>query len=68
MTEMRWVLSREQVTGTFSEPIDWPDGTTVYARLQHREKGMVPGAWSEIPVVSEIKESPKIQLVRGRQH
>ncbi len=69
MIEMRWVLSREQVMGAFSEPIEWPDGSTVFVRLQHRERGMAGEApWLDIPVVSEIPEAPKIQLVRGRQH
>lgn len=69
MTEMRWVLSREQVMGAFSEPLEWPDGTTIFARLQFRETGMTQDAsWLEIPVISEITESPKIQLVRGRGH
>ncbi len=66
MTELRWLISRTQIAGCFSEPLDWPDGTTVFARLQHREKAMVPGEWQEIPIVSEIADAPKIQLVPGR--
>lgn len=70
MIDMRWVLSREQEAGAFSEPIAWPDGSTVFARLQYREAGMAEGAqaWREIPVVSEITEAPKIQLVRKGAH
>jgi hypothetical protein len=59
------LISRTQIAGAFSEQLDWPDGTTVYARLQHREAGMVPGEWSEIPIVAEITDAPKIQLVPG---
>lgn len=67
--EMRWLLTREQEAGAFSEPIPWPDGTMVYARLQYREKGMAPGAqWLEIPTVSAITEAPRLQVVTGRQH
>jgi hypothetical protein len=69
MTQMRWVISREQVAGSFSSPIDWPDGSTVYARLQHRESDLSgAAAWLDIPVVSEITEAPKIALVRPRGH
>ncbi len=69
MTEMRWVLSGEQVAGAFSEPVETAGGLTVFARLQYRDKGMTDDApWQDIPVVSEITEAPKIQLVRGRQH
>lgn len=64
MIELRWVLAREQVPGTFSEPVDWPDRTTVYARLQYRDRGMEgPRDWIEIPLVSEVKEAPRVQLV-----
>ena len=68
MIEMRWLMSREQVQGAFSEPIDWVDGTTVFARLQYRDRGMVEDQrkWIEIPVVSEVKDAPRVQLVGGR--
>ena len=67
MTEMRWVLSDGQVAGAFSEPIEWPDGRTVFARLQYRDKGMTDDApWQDIPVVSEMKEPTRVQLVRSR--
>lgn len=65
MTELRWFISRTQIAGAFSEPLDWPDGTTVFARLQYREKGMVPGDWLEIPIQADIVDVPKIQLVPG---
>lgn len=69
MIEMRWLLSREQEPGAFSEPVPWPDGSTVFARLQYRGAGMTDDApWREIPVVSEITEAPKIQLVRKGTH
>lgn len=64
MTELRWVLTREQVRGTFSEPLDLADGSAAFARLQYRETGLVPGPWNEIPVVSDIGEAPKLELVR----
>ena len=68
MTEMRWVLSREQEVGAFSEPIPWPDGTTVYARLQYRERDMANAApWQEIPVVSMVAEGPRLQVVPGQR-
>lgn len=68
MIELRWLLSRTQVQGAFSEPIDWADGTVVFARLQYRDRGMVEDErkWIEIPTVSEIKEAPRVQLVGGR--
>ncbi len=66
VTEMRWVLTREQVAGAFSEPIPWPDGTTVYARLQYRDTGLADGvAWREIPVVSAITDAPRLAVVPG---
>lgn len=69
VTEMRWVVAREQVAGTFSSPLDWPDGTLVFARLQYRDQGLAAGAeWREIPVVSLITEAPRIQLVRPGAH
>lgn len=69
MTEMRWVLSREQTPGAFSEPVETAGGLTVFARLQYREQDLGGEApWREIPVVSEITETPKIQLVGGRRH
>lgn len=69
VTELRWLLSREQCVGTFAEPIPWPDGTTVFARLQAREAGMASDApWREIPIVSEITEAPRLQVVTGRSH
>ena len=68
MIELRWLLSRTQIQGAFNEPLDWPDGTTVFGRLQYRDRGMVEDQrqWIEIPVVSEIKEAPRVQLVGGR--
>jgi len=69
MTEMRWVISREQVAGAFSSPIDWPDGSIVFVRLQHREIGLSGDQpWRDIPVVSEITEAPRIKLVRPGAH
>lgn len=69
MTEMRWVLTREQVRGAFSEPLDLPDGSVAFARLQYRETGLIPGPWNEVPVVSDIGEAPKLELVvPGRRH
>lgn len=68
MTELRWVLSRDQVRGTFCEPLDLADGTAAYARLQYRESGLAGGAaWQDIPVVSEIQEAPRIALVPPRR-
>jgi hypothetical protein len=64
--EMRWLLSRTQLAGTFSEPIPWPDGSTVYARLQYRELGIhAEGTlgWREIPIESEVRDEPKLELV-----
>ena len=68
MIELRWLLSRTQIQGAFNEPLEWPDGTTVFARLQYRDRGMVEDQrkWIEIPTVSEIKEAPRVQLVGGR--
>jgi hypothetical protein len=69
MIEMRWVVTRDQFPGAFSEPIPWVDGSTVYARLQYREKGLAGGeAWGEIPVISEVTETPRLELVTGRGH
>ena len=68
MTEMRWVLSREQVAGAFSEPVETAGGLTVFARLQYRDRGMVQDdrKWLEIPTVSEVPPAPRVQLVGGR--
>ena len=68
MIELRWLLSRTQVEGAFNEPLDWPDGTTVFARLQYRDRGMVQDdrKWLEIPTVSEVPPAPRVQLVGGR--
>lgn len=64
MIELRWFLSRSQMAGTFSEPIPWPDGTTVYARLQYRDVGFVKAVdWREIPIESEVRDEPKLELV-----
>jgi hypothetical protein len=64
MTELRWLLSRTQMAGAFSEPIPWPDGSTVYARLQYRVVGLVRDVpWKEIPIASEIVDRPRIALV-----
>lgn len=69
MIELRWFLSRTQRAGAFSEPIPWPDGSTVYARLQYREVGFVKAVdWREIPIESEIVEKPKIGLVPRDAH
>lgn len=69
MIEMRWLLSRTQLAGAFSEPIPWPDGSTVYARLQYRDVGFVKSAdWKEIPVSSEVTEKPRIGLVPRETH
>lgn len=67
MIEMRWLITRDQFQAAFSEPLEWPDGTTVYARLQYREKGLAGGAtWLEIPTISEILTPPSLALVKGR--
>ena len=69
MTDLRWVLSDAQVAGAFSEPIELPDGRSIFARLQYREMGMIDDApWREIPVVSELREPPRVQIVRGSRH
>lgn len=66
MTELRWVVAREQVGSAFSTPLDWVDGSTVYIRLQYREQGMGgDAAWQEIPVVNQVTEAPRIALVPG---
>ena len=68
MIELRWVVSRLQIEGAFNEPLDWPDGTTVFARLQYRDRGMVQDdrKWLEIPTVSEVPPAPRVQLVGVR--
>ncbi len=69
MIDMRWVVTRQQEAGAFSTPLDWPDGSTVYVRLQYRETGLSGDApWREISVISEITEAPRIALVRGGPH
>lgn len=69
MTEMRWVVTREQHAGSFSSPIDWPDGSVVYVRLQYRDSGLSAEApWKDIPVLSQITEAPRIALVSPRSH
>ena len=66
---MRWVVTREQVASAFSMPLDWPDGNTVFIRMQFREKGMAGDAvWLEIPVISLVPDAPRIQLVRPGAH
>lgn len=66
MTQMRWVMSSEQVAGAFSEPVDMAGGRVAFVRLQYRDVGLSADApWKDIPVVSEITEAPKIALVTG---
>lgn len=69
MTEMRWVVTREQESSAFCTPLDWTDGSTVFIRLQFRDKGMSADvAWQDIPVISMISEAPRIALVRPGAH
>lgn len=67
LTELRWVLSREQVAGAFSEPINLADRSLAFARLQYREQSMVENTidWRDIPIVSEIKDAPRIHVVKN---
>ncbi len=67
MTEFRWLITTVQAPGTFSEPAQLADGREAWVRLQVRPAGMVSGAgdWADIPVVSEVPELPRIQLVPG---
>jgi hypothetical protein len=69
VTELRWVLTREQVRGAFCEPLDLADGSAAFARLQYREAGLMgAGTWLEIPVVSDIGEAPRLELIPGSRH
>lgn len=68
MTELRWVITRKQVRGAFSEPLDLADGTPAFARLQYRESGLTVGEWQEIPIVSEIDAAPRLAVVPGSRH
>lgn len=68
MIEMRWVLTSEQRAGCFSEPLEWPDGSQVFARPQFRDTGLAGGPWQEIPVVNDLTKPPALAVIQGRRH
>lgn len=72
MIELRWLMSRDFVSGTCSMAMPQTDGSVLYQRLQYREtpQNMVEreAAWQEIPIFREISEGPKLELVKRRDH